>query len=80
MRSLEEAAELDEEVILSEEVMTSVIERYFKRYDLDCDISISLEELRLLMGDLGGLFGFSEEVDASTLMALLDADGVRVAR
>ena len=51
------------------------IEDVFKRYDSDCDISISLEELRTLMGDLGGLFGFSEEVDASTLMALLDADG-----
>lgn len=47
----------------------------FKRYDVDCDLSISLEELRNLMSDLGGLFGFSEEVDASTLMALLDADG-----
>ena len=51
------------------------IEDVFKRYDSDCDVSISLEELRTLMGDLGGLFGFSEEVDASTLMALLDADG-----
>ena len=51
------------------------IEDVFKRYDLDCDHSISLEELRILVGDLGGLFGFSEEVDASTLMALLDSDG-----
>ena len=51
------------------------IEDVFKRYDVDCDMSISIEELRTLMSDLGGLFGFSEEVDASTLMALLDADG-----
>ena len=47
----------------------------FKRYDLDCDQSLTIDELRILMGDLGGLFGFSEEVDAKTLMALLDADG-----
>jgi len=51
------------------------IEDVFKRYDLDCDMAISIEELRMLMSDLGGLFGFSEDVDASTLMALLDADG-----
>ena len=51
------------------------IEDVFKRYDSDCDFSISLVELRRLMDDLGGLFGFSEQVDASTLMALLDADG-----
>lgn len=56
-------------------VLQQQIEDVFKRYDSDCDMSISLEELRTLMGDLGGLFGFSEEVDASTLMALLDADG-----
>ena len=51
------------------------IEDVFKRYDIDCDMSITINELRTLMGDLGGLFGFSEEVDAATLMALLDADG-----
>ena len=51
------------------------IEEVFKRYDTDCDVSISIDELRTLMADLGGLFGFSEEVDAATLMALLDADG-----
>ena len=51
------------------------IEDIFKRYDMDCDLSISIIELRQLMSDLGGLFGFSEDVDASTLMALLDADG-----
>jgi hypothetical protein len=56
-------------------VLQQQIEDVFKRYDSDCDMSISLEELRTLMDDLGGLFGFSEEVDASTLMALLDADG-----
>ena len=56
-------------------VLQQQIEDVFKRYDLDCDMSISIEELRTLMSDLGGLFGFSEDVDASTLMALLDADG-----
>lgn len=50
------------------------IEDVFKRYDTDCDMGITIDELRLLMADLGGLFGFSEQVDASTLMALLDAD------
>ena len=38
-------------------------------------MSITIDELRTLMSDLGGLFGFSEEVDAGTLLALLDADG-----
>ena len=52
-----------------------LINPFFKRYDIDCDMSITINELRTLMGDLGGLFGFSEEVDAATLMALLDADG-----
>jgi len=28
-----------------------------------------------MMQDLGGLFGFSQEVNAETLMALLDSDG-----
>ena len=56
-------------------VLQQQIEDVFKRYDSDCDVSISIDELRTLMSDLGGLFGFSEEVDASTLMALLDADG-----
>jgi len=51
------------------------IEDVFKRYDVDCDMSITIDELRTLMSDLGGLFGFSEEVDAGTLLALLDADG-----
>ena len=51
------------------------VEDVFKRYDLNCDLSISIDELRELMADLGGLFGFSQEIDASTLMALLDADG-----
>ena len=51
------------------------IEDVFKRYDTDSDFSISLEELKTMMADLGGLFGFSGDVDASTLMALLDADG-----
>ena len=31
--------------------------------------------LSILCVSIAGLFGFSEEVDASTLMALLDADG-----
>ncbi len=53
----------------------SQIEDVFKRYDYDCDQSITINELRTLMEDLGGLFGFSESVDATTLMALLDADG-----
>ena len=44
------------------------------RYDLDCDQAITIEELRILMNDLGGLFGFTSDVDASSLMALLDAD------
>ena len=51
------------------------IEDVFKRYDSDCNVAISFEELKTLMSELGGLFGFSPEVDASTLMALLDADG-----
>ena len=51
------------------------IEDVFKRYDSDGDCSLTIVELRTLMSDLGGLFGFSEAVDPSTLMALLDADG-----
>lgn len=51
------------------------IEDVFKRYDADGDESIQLDELRTMMGELGGLFGFSEQVDASKLMSLLDADG-----
>ena len=51
------------------------IEEVFKRYDEDCDFSLTIVELQTMMSDLGGLFGFSHEVDASTLMALLDADG-----
>ncbi len=51
------------------------IEDVFKRYDSDCDQALTITELRTLMSDLGGLFGLSEEVDASILMALLDADG-----
>jgi len=50
------------------------IEDVFKRYDGDCDLSLTVDELRTLMLDLGGLFGFSEEVSPETLMALLDAD------
>lgn len=38
-------------------------------------MSITIDELKLLMSDLGGLFGFSGEVDAGTLMSLLDSDG-----
>ena len=52
------------------------IEDVFKRYDSDCDQALTITELRTLMSDLGGLFGLSEEVDASILMALLDADGL----
>jgi len=55
--------------------MKQQIEDVFKRYDVDCDMSITIVELRTLMNDLGGLFGFSEDVDAGTLMALLDSDG-----
>uniref|UniRef100_A0A7S2G8B0 EF-hand domain-containing protein n=2 Tax=Haptolina brevifila TaxID=156173 RepID=A0A7S2G8B0_9EUKA len=51
------------------------IEDVFKRYDVDMDGSITIEELKVMMDDLGGLFGFSGDVDASTLMALLDSDG-----
>jgi len=52
------------------------IQAVFKRYDGDCDMSITVAELKLLMQDLGGLFGFANhEIDASTLMALLDSDG-----
>ena len=38
-------------------------------------MSITIDELKTLMADLGGLFGFTEEVDAGTLMTLLDSDG-----
>ena len=51
------------------------IENVFKRYDIDMDGTITIEELKTMMEDLGGLFGFSGDVDASTIMALLDADG-----
>lgn len=51
------------------------IEDVFKRYDIDTDGSITIDELKTMMDDLGGLFGFSGDVDAATLMALLDADG-----
>jgi len=51
------------------------IENVFKRYDVDMDGSLTLVELRTMMSDLGGLFGFEGDVDSSTLMALLDADG-----
>ena len=36
---------------------------------------LTLDELQTMMQDLGGLFGFEGEVDSSTLMALLDANG-----
>ena len=51
------------------------VEAVFKRYDVDMDASLTIVELKTMMSELGGLFGFSGEVDASTLMSLLDADG-----
>jgi len=51
------------------------IQAVFKRYDSDCDMSITIQELKLLINDLGQLFGFDDQVDAGTLMALLDSDG-----
>ena len=58
--------------------MQGQIEDVFKRYDADADGSLTIDELQGMMQDLGGLFGFSAEVDSSTLMALLDADGNQV--
>ena len=55
--------------------MQMQVENVFKRYDEDMDGSLTIDELKTMMGDLGGLFGFSAEVDASTLLSLLDADG-----
>lgn len=54
------------------------VENVFKRYDADADGSLTIDELQGMMQDLGGLFGFSADVDSSTLMALLDADGNQV--
>ena len=51
------------------------VENVFKRYDVDQDGALTLDELQTMMQDLGGLFGFEGEVDSSTLMALLDANG-----
>ncbi|KAL1528733.1 hypothetical protein AB1Y20_010066 [Prymnesium parvum] len=59
---------------LSDEVKRQV-EAVFKRYDSDCDAFITIEELKLLMEDLAQMFGFSKEIDAGTLMSLLDSDG-----
>jgi len=54
--------------------MQTEIENIFKRYDTDCDMAISIDELRVLCNDLGEVFGFEGEVDLATLLALLDAD------
>lgn len=51
------------------------VEMIFKRYDIDMDGGLTIDELRIMMADLGGVFGFTEEADTSTLMALLDVDG-----
>jgi Ca2+-binding EF-hand superfamily protein len=51
------------------------VENVFKRYDFDQDGALTLDELQTMMQDLGGLFGFEGEVDSSTLLALLDANG-----
>ena len=37
-------------------VLQQQIEDVFKRYDIDCDMSISIDELRTLMSDLGGAY------------------------
>jgi hypothetical protein len=58
--------------------MQMQVENVFKRYDEDMDGSLTIDELKTMMDDLGGLFGFSAEVDSSTLMSLLDADGNQV--
>ena len=54
------------------------VENVFKRYDADADGSLTIDELEQMVQDLGGLFGFTEDVNMHTMMALLDADGNKV--
>lgn len=42
-------------------------------FDVDGDGSITIDELRTMLRDVGGVFGFAEE-DAESLHALLDRD------
>lgn len=53
------------------------VEAVFKRYDVDMDGGLTVDEINSMLQDLGGLFGFSSEVNGETLMALLDVDGDR---
>ena len=75
------AASAHEQLLLADGVPTSrlpLYERSVFAYDTtaaaDCGMGAALCEA-LGQADLGGLFGFQSEVDASTLMSLLDADG-----
>ena len=54
------------------------IENVFKRYDLDSDMSITLDELKVLIADMGDMFQLGvQSVDegAATMMGILDTDG-----
>lgn len=57
--------------------MKDQVEAVFKRYDIDMDGGLTVDEVNTMLADLGGLFGFSSDVNGETLMALLDVDGDR---
>lgn len=51
------------------------IENIFKRHDVDMDGNLDLDELRAMMEELGGVFGFEGPLESEMLFALLDSDG-----
>merc|ERR1712039_1154580 len=66
----------DSEVFLSLPVEYQLqIEDLFKRYDTDCDMSISVSELREMMQSVPSFMGFDGgETDVQSIMAIFDAD------